>query len=158
MAVFNIMAEQDLSRGLVVIETIGVEKALEMQRSAVAEAELLRISGYLEICDVLGVRLVARVVRQANLIGCRIAEAKIQTVLSLHQSTSLRRARIEQNNYNVYDFGGMIGSTFGGGVAIFKDRELKTFLGAIAFSGGEPKEDEQICRVAVERVGLYTDV
>lgn len=88
----------------------------------------------------------------------KVANSKLKTVYAFHQSTSITQANMQRDHESPADYGGAVGSTFAGGVAIFADEEHTQFVGAIVFSGGPQKQDEAICRKAVEQMGLYTDL
>lgn len=85
---------------------------------------------------------------------------KIKTVVATHRSSRLQAERMKKNNQSPSDFGGALGSLFGGGVALFADKEKTEFVGAHAFSGGTPFEDEDFCLDAIRSsdLTLYSDV
>jgi len=71
---------------------------------------------------------------------------------------SVQVGYMKTNGRTREDYGGSLGSFIQGGVAIFKDPELKVFLGAAAYGGGPADQDEVIVRQAIEQQGLYTDL
>lgn len=146
-------------RGLVEIKTIGAEKALELRDLGIETAREMGISGFLTVHNFMGMQECAQVVGgKAIPQNVAVALDKIKSVIATRRSTSVQRERMKANNYPREDFANQLGSLFSGGVAIFADEELKEFVGAMAFSGGLPEQDEELCRRVVEKAGLYTDL
>lgn len=85
-----------------------------------------------------------------------LAKGKLRDVLISRRSGSIAKKRREQRGQKITDFGGVITTDIIGGVAI-RDRRGR-FLGGAAFSGGTPLQDEAIMQLAVQRVGLETDL
>ncbi len=87
-----------------------------------------------------------------------VIEGKIKTVLATHRSVSVQAAYMKTNGRTREDYNGKLGGLIPGGVAIFKDPELKIFVGAAAYGGGPADQDEIIVRQAIEQEGLFTDL
>lgn len=87
-----------------------------------------------------------------------IIKSKIQTVLASRRSVSVQVAYMKTYGRTREDYGGSLGSMIPGGVALFKDPDLKIFIGAAAYGGGPAAEDEFIVRQAAEEKGVYTDL
>ncbi len=138
-----------------VLHTYG---AAMLREAALTHASVINVNGFVVIYDGFGLQLNSEVFGSATKQNVSLAEAKAKTVLATQRSSSVQRDRMKERGQTVDDFGGTLGSLFGGGVAIFADREKSKFVGAVAFSGGTQEEDEEICRRAVEEVGLFTDL
>lgn len=144
--------------GLVEIKTIGVEKAIELRDLGIETAKGIGVSGFLAVFSRTGMQECSQAMDKATPLNVQIALDKIKTVLAVRRSTSLQRKRMEESGQSRDDFAGQLGSLFDGGVAIFADEDHTQFVGAIGFSGGTPEQDEEICKKAVEKSGLYTDL
>ena len=140
------------------LKSINVEGAVILRESALKKATLFELNGFLVVYSRTGMQETSQAIGAASPLNVKIAEAKIKTVLAVRRSSSIQRDRMKAKGQTRGDFGGQLGSLFGGGVAIFADKELSQFIGAVAFSGGTEEEDEFICRKAVEEAGLFTDL
>jgi len=143
---------------VVEIESINVEGAVALREAGIEIAREMGVSGFLTVYSRTGMEETSQAIGAATPLNVEIARAKIRTVLAVRRSTSLQRERMEERGQSREDFGGQLGSLFSGGIAIFADEERTRFIGAMAFSGGTPEQDEEICRKAVEKIGLFTDV
>lgn len=146
------------SKYTVELLAINVEGAVALRNVGVEIAREMGIPGFLAVYGRTGMEETTQAVATATPLNVDIARAKIKTVLAVRRSTRLQAERMKEKGQAREDFGGQLGSLFGGGVAIFADEKKTEFVGAMAFSGGTPQQDEEICRRAVEKVGLYTDV
>lgn len=140
------------------LRTLSVEGAVALREAALKSARENSVGGFLIIFDAKGLQLTSEGLGGYDETNIAIALAKAKTVLSLHRSTSVQRERMESKGQKREDFGGRIGSLFGGGVAVFAAETKLEFVGAMAFSGGTEEQDENICRTAVKSLGLYTDL
>jgi len=147
----------DLPEGIELVPNLSIAKAVELRDLGVKTSKALGIGGFLVVVDTLGMQKASEATGGTSL-NVDVALAKIKTVLAVRQSSSLRAARMREKGQTSEDFGGRIGSLFGGGVAIFADPDHEVFVGAVAFSGGTQEQDEKICRRTVEESGLYTDL
>lgn len=138
--------------------TISPEAATFLREAGLQKARELGVSGFLMVFDALGLQLTSQGVGEHKHLSVEIATAKAKTVLAVHRSTSVQRERMQSTSQNREDFGGQLGSLFGGGVVIFADEAKTEFVGAMAFSGGTEKQDEEICATAITSLGLYTDL
>ena len=139
--------------------SINVEGAVALREAGIEKARAMGISGFLTIVNDTGMEQASQVVGlTANPLTVEIARAKIKTVLAVHRSTSLQRRRMIEMGQSIDLFAGQLGTLFSGGVAAFADEALTQFVGAMAFSGATQEQDEEICRTAIERIGLYTDL
>ena len=146
------------NKELLVFRTIGTEMAVKLGLEAVKAAGQMGVSGFVLVYSRTGMQECSYAVGlEAKPLNVQIALAKIETVLSFRQSTGVRARYIEKKNIYPENYAGAVKTMFGGGLAIFADPELKEFVGAIAFSGGEEWQDIQICCVAIHKAGLYTD-
>lgn len=154
-------AEQGKSsdRGLIELKTIGVGKAVEMREKAIFAANTLGVSGYFVVVSRTGMIETSQAIgSKATPTNVEVAMAKIKTVLAMRRSTRLQKERMSEKGQSREDFGGTIGSLFGGGVALFEDEARTIFVGASAFSGGTEEQDEHICDHSAVTSGLFTDV
>ena len=140
------------------LRTLSAEGAIALREAALENARENGVEGFLIIFDARGLQLTSEGLGRYNETNIVIALAKAKTVLSIHRSTSVQRERMESKGQKREDFGDRIGSLFGGGVAVFADEAKIEFVGAMAFSGGTEEQDENICRTAVDSLGLYTDL
>jgi len=139
--------------------SINIEGAIALREAVIKIAQKMGISGFLTIFGRNGIEQTSQVIgASAMRISIEVARARIKTVLAVRRSTNLQRERMKEKNQSREDFAGQLGSLFGGGVAIFADVAHTEFIGAMAFGGGTEEQDEEICRKAIEKVGLYTDV
>lgn len=146
------------SEGLLTLKTIGTELALKLQDEAVKAANGLEVSGFIVVYSRTGMQECSRAVGpDAKPLNVQIALAKIDTVLIRRESTYVWQRKIAKKGTRPENYAGAVKTLFGGGLAIFADKELKEFVGAIAFSGGEEWQDVGICWMAINNVGLYTD-
>ena len=152
------MKNPENPRGLVEIKTIGVEKARELRDLGIETASKMDVSGFLVVFSRTGMQECSEATGKATPLNVHVALDKIKTVLAVRRSTRLQRKRMEGKGQSRDDFADQLGSLFGGGVAVFEDEGLTQFVGAMAFSGGTPEQDEEICKIAVEKSGLYTDL
>lgn len=139
------------------IKTINVAGALALRKSAIEMAQQMGVSGFLTVYSRTGMEETSQAMESATPLNVKVAKDKIKTVLAFRRSSRVQRERMEEKDQLREDYGGQLGSLFGGGVAIFADEAQTEFIGAIAFSGGTQEEDEEICRRAVEVVGFFTD-
>lgn len=138
--------------------TITPEAAILLRERGLDKAREIGVSGFLMVFDAQGVQLTSQGVGEHTHLSVEIATAKAKTVLAMNRSTRVQRERMKSKSQNREDFGGQIGSLFGGGVAIFADEAKTGFVGAMAFSGGTEEQDEEICAIAITSLGLYTDL
>ena len=110
------------------------------------------------VFDARGLQLTSQGIGEYQRLNVEIATAKAKTVLAINRSTRVQRERMQSKFQNREDFGGQLGSLFGGGVAIFADEAKTEFVGTMAFSGGTEEQDEEICAIAITSLGLYTDL
>jgi uncharacterized protein GlcG (DUF336 family) len=151
------MPERALPEGIRISYALGYEQAAELRDYGMEVSRERQIPGFLVVYGADGMQLAS----EANggiPANVDIALDKIRTVLAFKRSTSIRRAGIEEGGYNRADFAGNVHTLFSGGVAIFADVERTKFVGAAAFSGGTQEQDEKICRLAIEGMGLHTDL
>lgn len=141
------------------IRTINADGAAAIRRHGVGFAREMGISaGVLTVYGSTGLSLATEVIGMPKLSNVEIAEDKIRTVLATRRSTRMQSEEMERRGFKREDYAGQLGSLFSGGVAIFEDADRAVFIGAAAFSGGKPEQDEDIVRAAVERIGLFTDI
>lgn len=138
--------------------TITPEAAIFLRDVGLEKARELGVSGFLMVFDAQGVQLTSQGVGGHTHLSVEIATAKAKTVLAISRSTRVQRERMQSKSQNREDFGGQLGSLFGGGVAIFANEAKTEFVGAMAFSGGTEEQDEEICAIAITSLGLYTDL
>lgn len=145
--------------GLIETRTLSVNGAEIVRDVATREAQLAGVSGFVLVVDNNGMELCSLVTGQdVTKTNVSLARAKAKTVLTTQRSSRLQRERMKEKGQSVEDYDGMLGSLFGGGVAIFADEELSEFVGTAAFSGGSQEEDEAFCVSGVKAIGLYTDI
>jgi uncharacterized protein GlcG (DUF336 family) len=143
---------------LVTLRTIGIKVAKEMIAEVARVATGMKVSGYTVVYSLTGMQEGSMAVGPgAKPLNVRIAMAKVETVFNLRQSTGVKARYIEKENIYPENYAEAIKTLFGGGLAIFADKDLKEFVGAIAFSGGKQEEDIVICQAAIQKVGLFTD-
>src|ERR1035437_2796325 len=140
------------------VRTLSIDGAIGLREIGMQISQVKGVPGFLAVYDASGMEQTTQVIGSATTLNVEIARAKIQTVLAVHRSSRLQRERMIENGQTSADFGGQLGSLFGGGIAIFADEAKTEFVGAMAFSGGTQEQDEEICRKTVEEIGLYTDV
>ena len=143
------------------IQTIGVETALVLSKEAISTAFEGRVSGIVMVYGSDRTLLVAQAVgSKGTPTNVAVAMSKIKTVLNTRRSTRKQREFMEQEVRHRDDYADCLGSLLGGGVAIYDKppEEEGEFVGAIAFSGGTPTQDEEICVKAVMAVRLYVDI
>lgn len=87
-----------------------------------------------------------------------VAVDKAHTVVNYQTSSRGMGERMVELGLNKDDLAGQVKSTAGGGVGIWKDPEYKIFLGATAFSGGTPDQDEDVSYEAVQAAGFYSRI
>lgn len=146
-------------QGLVELRSIGIEKAKELRDKGIETARQMNVSGFLVVYSRTEMQECSEAVGPgAKSFYVKVAGEKIKTVLATRRSTSVQGERMKTLGQRIEDFGNLLGTTIAGGVAIFSDETHTDFVGAIAFSGGLPEQDEAICRTAVETSGLYTDL
>lgn len=151
--------ERPKPEGAVVeLKSIGVEGAVALREFALEAAQEMGVSGFIVVYSRTGMQETSQALGSASPLSVEVANAKAKTVLAVRRSTSVQRDRMKEKDQSREDFGEQLGSLFGGGIAIFVDKEKTQFVGAIAFSGGTEEQDEEICRQAVEKIGLFTDV
>lgn len=143
---------------VVVRETLSVAAAVHLRDLALDYAASNNVSGAVSVFNSMRAELCAQLTGDdASPSTMDIARGKILTVLETGRSSNLQADRMRIKHYDRSDYVGRIGSLFGGGAAIFKDLDLKIFIGAIGFSGGSQEEDQQICTWAIRTASLYTD-
>jgi len=135
-----------------------VELADELRLYAKKAATKAGISGFVIVFSSTGMQLCSSAVGPVlKPMSVQIAHAKIETVLARQQSVSVWLKKIEKTGTRPENYAGAIKTLFGGGLAIFADEAHTEFVGAIAFSGGEEWEDQEICQEAISATGLFTD-
>lgn len=157
------LTERDAAeRGVLVRFELSGAKAQEICATAAGIAGEMNATGCIIVCGLTRKRKLAfQAIGEPNLdisFFRKVASSKLKTVYAFHQSTSITQANMQRDHESPADYGNAVGSTFAGGVAIFADEEHTQFIGAIAFSGGPQKQDEEICRQAIKQVGFYTDL
>lgn len=75
----------------------------------------------------------------------QMARVKKNAVLAMRRSTRRLGDWLRDEQLKLEDFAGLITTSLPGGVAVFADSDLEVFIGATAFSGGTPEQDEYIC-------------
>lgn len=171
--------------GFFTFRTIGIDLAREMLDIAVAAVGTdMNVSGFAVIYSSTGMQLCSQAVGpNAKPMNAQIALAKIETVLNRRESSGILQEKIKAKGTRPENYAGAVKTLFGGGLAIFADKECTEFVGAIAFSGGEEWQDMnlpvvnggvsrkrdttgsfggeaaegKICQAAIESVELYTD-
>lgn len=88
----------------------------------------------------------------------KMARKKVEAVQAMNMSTRKIEEWMGKNHRRPEHFAELIPTTLGGGVVIFADRDLKKPVGAVAFSGGEPEEDEIICIDGIWHAHFYSDI
>ena len=154
----NAERAEAVTKYTVEIRSINEDGAIRLRDEGLAVAREMGVPGFLAVYSRTGMEETTQVQGAATLLNVEVARAKIKTVLAVRRSSRLQRERMAEKGQTREDFGGQLGSLFGGGIALFADEARTQFIGAMAFSGGTQEEDEEICRRAVERIGLYTDV
>jgi uncharacterized protein GlcG (DUF336 family) len=152
------MEAADIFLPTVLKETLSVRKALDIRDLAISIADEHRLIGSIVVAGSLYEICGQLTDDEADPGTLLIARGKIQTVVNSRRSSSIQRDRIIEKHYRPEDFMGRMGSLFGGGVAIFADEQLRRFVGAAAFSGGDWTEDEELARQAIVESGLFTDL
>lgn len=147
-------------QGLVEVRILGIEKAIEIRDRGIEIARAMGISGFLVIYGRDEMQLTSQAVgKAARPMFVNIALQKIETVLAARKSVSRQNETMQGRRQERHHLGDAIGTLLEGGVAIFSDEDHTDFVGAIAFSGGMAiEEDQEICRLAVEQAGLFTDL
>lgn len=142
--------------------TLSIQGGILLRENGIVAASQIGAvgtSGFLTVFNIEGLELSSQAIgATVSPTNVEVARAKIKTVLAMRRSTRLQRERMVERGQVREDFGGKLGSLFGGGVAVFADKDLREFVGAMAFSGGTQEEDEEICRRAIKESGLFTDV
>ena len=139
---------------------IAVEIAVVINNRAIAVAFEKRVSGLVMVYGSDGMLLSAQAAgSKGTPTNVAMAMSMIKTVLNTGNSTRKQRELMEQEARQREDYANRIGSLLDGGVAIYDkpSNEKGEFVGAIAFSGGTPEQNEEICVEAVTAGGLYTD-
>lgn len=141
---------------------ITVETATVIKNRAIATAGKKRVSGLAIVFGSDGMLLAAQAAgSRGTPTDVAVAMSEIRTVLSTGNSTRRQRQIMEEEGSQRGDYADRIGSLLGGGVPIYDkpaSEEEREFVGAVAFSGGTPEQNEQICVEAVLAAGLYTDI
>lgn len=75
-----------------------------------------------------------------------IAERKTNTVMTTKMSTAEYAAKVAAGEMQRFEND----ANFGGGVPVYKDGRL---VGAIAASGAQPQQDEEVAKAGVEAIG-----
>ncbi len=154
----NTERAEAVAKYTVEIRSLNEDGAIRLRTEGLAIARGMGIPGFIAVYSRTGMEETTQVQGAATPLNVEVARAKIKTVLAVRRSSRLQRERMIEKGQTREDFGGQLGSLFGGGIAIFSDEAKTDFIGAMAFSGGTQEQDEEICRRAVENTGLYTDV
>lgn len=143
------------------LPTLNIDGAKKILTASIAVARQQNVYGFCIVYFRTGMQecseAVGALARPAHV---EIAQAKAATVLNMRKSTRLLAEWLitEREGFGPQDFAGQIPTILPGGVAIFADHDLKYFIGAMAFSGGSPEQDEYVCNAGLERVGFYSDI
>ncbi|MDO8619606.1 MAG: heme-binding protein [Candidatus Daviesbacteria bacterium] len=145
------------------IPTLNVEGAKAILKNGIATAELIEVSGFLVVYSRTGMQEVSQATGPlARPAHVEIAQAKAASVLNMRKSNRKLAEWLlgYRPGFRPEDFAGQIRSLLPGGVAIFDSEDARTrkFIGAVAFSGGEPEEDEHICVNGIFLSRLYSDI
>lgn len=146
-------------RGLIELRSLDTGISLDILNYGVEKATEMGVSGFMVVYSRTGMQECSLAVgTMARPMHAQVALLKIKTVLATRCSTSVQKQKMEDAGQRLEDFGDILGTTIPGGVAVFSDKEAADFVGAIAFSGGKPEQDEVICREAVDIAGFYSDL
>ena len=143
------------------IPALNVEGAKNILTASLIAAQELRVSGFLVVFSSTRMQEASQAIgASARPAHVNIAGDKAVTVLNMRRSTRRLAEWLVKDRPGTRpeDYGGQIQSLLAGGVAIFADMELTQFVGAAAFSGGSPDQDEYICLRGVLGSGLYSDI
>ena len=143
------------------IPTLNVEGAKVIAAASIVTAVELRVYGSILILSITGMQEYSQAFgASARPAHVDIAGAKATTVLNMRRSTRRLAEWLgaERVGARPEDFAGQIKSLLSGGVAIFADEAQSQFVGAAAFSGGSPEQDEYICLRGVYMAGLFSDI
>ncbi|EKD86779.1 MAG: hypothetical protein ACD_37C00148G0002 [uncultured bacterium] len=133
--------------------------AAAMRNKAAETVREMELSaGYFVVFDRERFQLTSEAYGNAKEANARMALLKAETALNYQRSTRLMKEYIEKRGLDRTNFGDLIRTLFGGGVAFFQDRELKIFAGVAAFSGGTELQDEEVCVRAITAAGLHADI
>lgn len=143
------------------IPTLNVDGAKLVASESLSAARELNVGGFLIFLSRAGMQVYSEASgASARPAHVEIAHAKASTVLNMRKSTRRLAEWLvkERAGARPEDFGEQIQSLLAGGVAIFADETRSRFVGAVAFSGGSPEQDEYICLKGVYESGLYSDI
>ena len=139
-----------------VVPTITAHAAKMLLDHAEGIAIKMGISGFAVVYSRTGMQEGSLAIGEGGTpLNVSIALDKIKTVLATRRSTSAQQKRMVSEGRDRADYAGQIGSLFGGGVALFHNDQ---FVGAMAFSGGTPDQDQELCVRAALAAGLQTDI
>lgn len=150
--------ERQLQPGVSEMLTLNLDGAIAIQEAGIELATQMGIGGFIAVYSRTGLQECSQAVGSGTPRNVDMTTLKIRTVLNFRRSTSEVERMLRENGYSREDYGEQIGTLLAGGVAIFADPGLQTFLGGAVFSGGKPDQDEEILRSAIEKSGLYTDL
>lgn len=139
--------------------TLSGEGAQAIAKASLLAAQELGVYGYLVVASREDLVLVSRAEGDlARPFHDQMARVKKNAVLAMRRSTRRIGEWLKYDDFDLEDFAGLIATSLPGGVAVFADSILEVFIGAVAFSGGSPVEDEYICLRGVSSIKAFSDI